>query len=73
MKVRGMVPQWLSTDEAYERFFDGYYNMGRPDEIFARNVVLSRPKTEVFEMPGRRINCRIAQSKRLARYAGRVK
>lgn len=26
----------LSVDEAYERFFDGFYNLGRPSEIFQR-------------------------------------
>jgi hypothetical protein len=47
MKFRdGKVPQWLSTGEAYERFFDGYYNLGPPDEIFGRNVVVSWPKAE---------------------------
>ena len=74
MKFRdGKVPQWLSTDEAYERFFDGYYNLGRPGEIFARNVVLSRPKADVFKVPARPTNCRIARSKRLGGYAGTVK
>ena len=74
MKCRdGKVPQWLSTDEAYERFFDGYYNLGRPGEIFARDVVLSRPKADVFRMPARSTNRRIPRSKRLAGYAGRVK
>jgi hypothetical protein len=68
----GKVGQWLSTDEAYERFFDGYYNLGRPDEIFGRNVV-SRPKADVFKVPRRPTNCRIARSKRLAGYAGTVK
>jgi hypothetical protein len=69
----GKATQWLSTDDAYERFFDGYYNLGRADEIFGRNVVVSRPKADVFKVPGRPTNCRIARSKRLAGYAGRVK
>lgn len=69
----GRAPQWLSTDEAYERFFDGYYNLGRPGETFARNVVLSRPKADVFKVPPRPTNCRIARSKRLTGYAGTVK
>jgi hypothetical protein len=74
MRIRdGNVTQGLSTDEAYERFFDGYYNLGRPDEIFGRNVVMSRPKADVFKVPGRPTNCRIARSKRLAGYAGTVK
>jgi hypothetical protein len=33
----------LSVDEAYERFFDGFYNLGRPEEIFGRTMVLSPP------------------------------
>jgi hypothetical protein len=68
MKFRdGKVPQWLSTDEAYERFFDGYYNLGRPDEIFGRNVVVGWPKAEV---PKPAVRPRIARprpsSRRLA-------
>jgi hypothetical protein len=35
--------QQLSPDEAYERFFDGFFNLGRPNDIFERSVVLSRP------------------------------
>jgi hypothetical protein len=38
------TPQPLSVDEEYGRFFDGYYNLGRPGEILERSVVLSRPK-----------------------------
>jgi hypothetical protein len=69
----GNATQWLSTDEAYQRFFDGYYNVGRPDEIFGRDVVLSRPKLDVVKAPPRRTNCRIARRQRLAEYAGRAK
>jgi hypothetical protein len=65
--------QWLSTDEAYERYFDGYYNLGRPGEIFERNVVVSRPKPAVLKAPARPTNRRIARSKRLRRYAGTIK
>jgi hypothetical protein len=39
-----ITAQRLSVDEAYERFFDGFYNLGRPAEIFQRTVVLSPPK-----------------------------
>lgn len=35
--------QQVSPDEAYERFFDGFFNLGRPGDIFERSVVLSRP------------------------------
>ena len=32
--------QRLSVDEAYQRFFDGFYNLGRPSEIFGATMVL---------------------------------
>jgi hypothetical protein len=41
-----ITAQQLSVDEAYERFFDGFYNLGRPAEIFERTVVLSPPQHE---------------------------
>jgi hypothetical protein len=41
-----VTEQRLSADEAYERFFDGFYNLGRPAEIFERTVVLSPPRRE---------------------------
>ena len=66
----GKVPQWLTTDEAYERFFDGYYNLGRPDEIFGRNVVVSWPKTE---LPRAAVRPRIARPKRSTRRLAGVK
>jgi hypothetical protein len=48
MRIRdGIARQWLSTDEAYDRFFDGYYNLGRPGEILGRDIVVSRQKAEV--------------------------
>lgn len=47
MKVRDRVTlEQLSVDEAYERFFDGFYNLGRPREIFERTVVLAPPKRD---------------------------
>jgi hypothetical protein len=66
----GKVPQWLTTDEAYERFFDGYYNLGRPDEIFGRNVVVSWPKAE---LPKAAVRPRIARPKRSTRRLAGVK
>jgi hypothetical protein len=45
MKVTDRVTQErLSADEAYERFFDGFYNLGRPSEVFERTVVLAAPR-----------------------------
>lgn len=41
--IDGVTAQQLTVDEAYERFFDGFYNLGRPAEIFERTVVLSPP------------------------------
>jgi hypothetical protein len=57
--------QCLSTDEAYERFFDGYYNLGRPGEIFGRDIVVSRQKAEVPEQAVRIVRRR-RSTKRLA-------
>jgi hypothetical protein len=36
----------LSADQAYERFFDGYYNLGAPGEVFQGTMVLSPPPRE---------------------------
>jgi len=45
MKVLDTVTgQRLNVNEAYERFFDGFYNLGRPSEVFQGTVVLSAPK-----------------------------
>ena len=38
--------QRLDVDEAYERFFDGFYNLGRPSEVFQGTMVLSTAKPE---------------------------
>jgi hypothetical protein len=47
MKVIDSVTgQRLSVDEAYDRFFDGFYTLGRPAEIFTGTMVLGRPKPE---------------------------
>ena len=43
--------QQVSPDEAYERFFDGFFNLGRPGDIFERSVVLSRPATRPVAPP----------------------
>lgn len=69
----GNATQCLSTDEAYERFFDGYYNLGRPGEIFERNVVVCRPKVEVVQAPVRQTRYRIARSRRSSRSKAAVK
>jgi hypothetical protein len=39
-----ITAQTFGVNEAYERFFDGFYNLGRSAEIFERTVVLSPPK-----------------------------
>ncbi len=41
-----ITAQRFDVDQAYERFFDGYYNLGRPSEVFAGTMVLSPPKGE---------------------------
>jgi hypothetical protein len=44
MKVSDKIrAEGLSADEAYGRFFDGYYNLGLPGEVFVGNMVLSPP------------------------------
>jgi len=35
--------QRLGLDEAYERFFDGLYNLGKPSEVFQGTLVLNTP------------------------------
>jgi hypothetical protein len=35
--------QRLSVDEAYDRFFDGFYNLGKPTEIFTGTMVMAPP------------------------------
>jgi hypothetical protein len=38
--------QRLSVDEAYDRFFDGFYNLGRASEIFSGTMILAPPRRE---------------------------
>jgi hypothetical protein len=38
--------QCFGVDEAYERFFDGFHNLGKPTETFERTIVLSPPRIE---------------------------
>jgi hypothetical protein len=65
--------QWLSTDEAYERFFDGYYNLGRPGEILGRNVIMSRPKVEASKTAARPADSGVARASGSTRNPARVK
>ena len=45
MKVRDTITQQqLTVDEAYERFFDGFYNLGKPEESFQGTMVLGPRK-----------------------------
>jgi hypothetical protein len=55
--IDSVTGQRLTADEAYERFFDGFYNLGRPSEIFQGTMVLSPPKHERVET-GRRAGTR---------------
>jgi hypothetical protein len=59
----------LSVDEAYERFFDGFYNLGKPAEVFERTVVMSPPR-EPARQPRRAPSSR--RSDRAGRAAKRV-
>jgi hypothetical protein len=38
--------QRLSVDEAYDRFFDGFYNLGKPTEIFTPTMVMAPPPSQ---------------------------
>ena len=38
--------QRLSVDEAYDRFFDGFYNLGKPTEIFTATMVMAPPSRQ---------------------------
>jgi hypothetical protein len=41
MRVRDRITgRQLSVDEAYERFHDGFFNLGRPEDAFS-DVVMS--------------------------------
>jgi hypothetical protein len=74
MKVRdGSAAQSLSTDEAYERFFDGYYNLAGPGEIFGRDVVMSCPKGEMLKPAAYTTDFRIGRTRGSVRNAARVK
>jgi hypothetical protein len=58
MRVTDSVTaQRFGVDEAYERFFDGFYNLGKPTDLFERTVVLSLPRHEPVK-PGRRPRAR---------------
>ena len=48
-----ITAQRFGVDEAYERFFDGFYNLGRPTDGFERTVVLGPPRREPIT-PGQR-------------------
>ncbi|HEX6405630.1 MAG TPA: hypothetical protein VFZ90_00450 [Gemmatimonadales bacterium] len=41
--IDGITGQRLSVDEAYDRFFDGFYNLGKPTEIFTATMVMAPP------------------------------
>jgi hypothetical protein len=65
MRVRDRVTgRQVSVDEAYERFFDGFFNLGRPEDAFS-NMVMSSP-VQPFVAAGRRMKTR-----RPAKVAGR--
>ena len=67
-RIRG---QHLSADKAYERFFDGYYNLGEPGEVFVGTLVMSPPSR--IPKPAVRRNSRVPKpiARRRARKTGR--
>lgn len=62
--TQSITAQRLSVDETYQRFFDGYYNLGQPGEIFERNVVLGRPRNEAVKAPAGPTNRRLGRARR---------
>lgn len=62
--TQSITAQRRSVDERYERFFDGYYNLGQPGEVFERNLVLGRPKNEAVKAPARAANRRLRRARR---------
>ena len=69
MKGRGtMTAQRLSVDEAYERFFDGFYNLGKPGEILERTVVVSVPPPAAPARPRTTRALRSGRTRRVRRY-----
>jgi hypothetical protein len=45
MRVTDTVTgQRLTVDEAYQRFFDGFYNLGKPSDSFQGTMVLGSPQ-----------------------------
>ena len=65
--------QHLSADDAYERFFDGYYNLGIPGESFERNVIVSPPKADVVKAPPVATKRTVRRSRRSTRRLAGVK
>jgi hypothetical protein len=58
MRVTDSVTgQQFGVDEAYERFFDGFYNLGKPASGFERTMVLGAPRHETVS-PARRTRSR---------------
>lgn len=54
MRVTDTVTgQRFNPDEAYQRFFDGFYNLGKPSEIFQGTMVLSSPQGKRVKTPRR--------------------
>ena len=41
--VDRITGQRVSVDEAYDRFFDGFYNLGKPTEVFTATMVMAPP------------------------------
>jgi hypothetical protein len=62
----------LTADQAYERFFDGFYNLGKPSEIFERTIVLSPMKIEPTKARRAARGRRSGQSRKaIKHFAGR--
>jgi hypothetical protein len=59
--------QRFGADEAYERFFDGFYNLGKPADVFAGTVVLGPPRREPITPRRRRARRPVKSARRAKR------
>jgi hypothetical protein len=57
----------LSADQAYERFFDGYYNLGAPGEAFQGTMVLNPPRLVPARTQRRRRTHRVKAARKATR------
>ena len=62
-----ITAQRFQADEAYQRFFDGFYNLGKPVDVFAGTMVLGPPRREAIRPRQRRRARGLVRSARRAK------